>query len=120
MMKAARILIWASLLMVAAAPSAAPRAAASAHAIPSGGRSRCVTARTDVGPMTLNRTPWELSVRAANWSPVKPVPPTSKITMFVSTRPASIAMPGTSASPAASSRARSWSSARRSTWCSSA
>ena len=47
-----------------------------------------------------------------------PVPRTSKITMLVSTRAASSAIPGSSASPAARRRARSWSSASRSTWCS--
>ena len=30
--------------------------------MPSGGISRCVTARTVVGPSTLNRTPWLASV----------------------------------------------------------
>ena len=49
-----------------AKPSTAARAASNARSIPSRGTSRWVTARTVKGPMTLNRTPCEARVRAAN------------------------------------------------------
>src|SRR3954471_15966206 len=97
------------------AASSAPLAAWSARSIPSSSTSRCVTARTRSGPTgsmpTSSRSSAAQNAGASG---------TEKITMFVSTVAGSSPTPGSSARPSASRRARAWSSARRSTWWSSA
>src|SRR3954452_1935522 len=97
------------------AASSAPLAAWSARSIPSSSTSRCVTARTRSGPTgsmpTSSRSSAAQNAGASG---------TEKITMVVSTAAGSSPTPGSSARPSASRRARAWSSARRSTWWSSA
>src|SRR3954467_1632532 len=95
--------------------SSAPLAARSVRSIPSSSTSRWVTARTRSGPTgsmpTSSRSSAAQNAGASG---------TEKITMFVSTAAGSSPTPGSSARPSASRRARAWSSARRSTWWSSA
>src|SRR3954447_20279447 len=95
--------------------SSAPFAARSARSIPSSSTSRCVTARTRSGPTGSMPTPARSSTAQNSGASG-----TEKITMFVSTVAGSSPTPGSPARPSARRRARVWSSARRSTWWSSA
>ena len=90
-----------------------------ARSISSSPTSRCVTARRTPGRIVgLRRTPASASLTTAS-ADVSPSAPASSCTKFVSTESGSTGTPR-SAQPSARRRARAWSSARRSTLCSSA
>src|SRR5262245_41324946 len=101
-----------------------PARASSGRGIASPSASLWVTQRMAVGPMA-----WTFPVRAAQPCTIScvatsaerlPPAPTAKITMFVCTLARSIRIPGSLATPSASARAFTWSSASRPTIRSSA